>query len=223
MSTHDYVINNQSASAFRADLNDALQAIVTTNSSSTAPATTYANMLWYDTANNQLKKRNEADSLWIILGTINEAGGTFTTSGERSLATLSQAEAGTDNTTVMTPLRTAQAITALASQPTYQSAEWTAASYTKYTFAHGLGAFPSRVDVLMRLTTTTSGWASGTTFICDGNNMFYDGADAGFVTGYGNTNVIVQFGSDVRFLSATTGGRVIIPFANCVFSVRAWK
>lgn len=117
MATHDYIIDNQSASAFRSDLNNALQAIVTQNSNATAPATTYANMLWYDTANDQIKKRNEANGAWIILGTINEGAGTFTPTGERLLATQVQAEAGTNNTAVMTPLRTAQAISALA--PTY--------------------------------------------------------------------------------------------------------
>lgn len=113
MATHDYVIDNQSAPNFRADLNSALQAIVTQNSSATAPTVTYANMVWYDTANNQLKKRNEANSAWITLGTIDETAGTFTPSGERALSTQAQAEAGTDNTTAMTPLRTAQAISAL--------------------------------------------------------------------------------------------------------------
>lgn len=108
MATHDYVIDNQSAPSLRADLNSVLQAIVTQNSSATAPTTTYANMVWYDTANNQLKKRNEADSAWITLGTIDESLGTFTQSGERALASQAQAEAGTDNTTVMTPLRVEQ-------------------------------------------------------------------------------------------------------------------
>lgn len=81
MATHDYVIDNQSAPAFRSDLNGALQAIVTNNSSATAPTTTYANMIWYDTANNQLKKRNGANSAWVILGTVDEAAGTFTPTG----------------------------------------------------------------------------------------------------------------------------------------------
>jgi hypothetical protein len=81
MATHDYVIDNQSAPAFRSDLNNALLAIVSQNSASTAPTTTYADMFWYDTATNILKKRNEANSAWINLGTINEAAGTFTPSG----------------------------------------------------------------------------------------------------------------------------------------------
>ena len=75
---HDYVIDNQSAPAARADINAVLQAIATTNSGATAPVNTFANMLWYDTAANQLKKRNEADSAWLILGTIDDTGGTFT-------------------------------------------------------------------------------------------------------------------------------------------------
>jgi hypothetical protein len=81
MAIHDYVIDNQSASAFRSDLNNALLAVVTQNSNATAPTTTYANMIWYDTTANQLKKRNEANSAWIILGTIDEGLSTFTPSG----------------------------------------------------------------------------------------------------------------------------------------------
>jgi len=78
LSQHDYIIDNQSAPAARADINAVLQAIATTNSGATAPVNTFANMLWYDTAANQLKKRNEADSAWLILGTVDDAGGTFT-------------------------------------------------------------------------------------------------------------------------------------------------
>jgi hypothetical protein len=114
MSTHDYVIDNQRAVAFRADLNNALAAIVTQNSNATAPTATFANMIWYDTATNILKKRNEANSAWINLGTVDEAGGTFTpTGGTATIATQAEAEAGTDNTKMMTPLRTHQAIKAL--------------------------------------------------------------------------------------------------------------
>lgn len=113
MATHDYVIDNQSAPSFRSDLNNVLQAIVTQNSSATAPTTTYADMIWYDTANNQLKKRNEANSAWIVLGTIDEGLGTFTPSGQPIIASQAEAEAGTENTKMMTALRSAQAIAAL--------------------------------------------------------------------------------------------------------------
>lgn len=81
MAQHDYVIDNQSAPAFRADLNNALAAVVSQNSGSAAPTVTFANMFWYDTVNNQLKKRNESDTGWITLGTIDEASGRFTPTG----------------------------------------------------------------------------------------------------------------------------------------------
>lgn len=77
MAQHDYVIDNQSAPLSRADINSALQAIVTQNSGASAPATTYANMFWYDTVTNQIKKRNEANSAWITLGTFDETTGKF--------------------------------------------------------------------------------------------------------------------------------------------------
>ena len=118
MSTHDYVVDNQNATSFRADLNAALAAIVTQNSNATAPTTTFANMIWYDTATNQLKKRNEANSAWVTLGTIDETAGTFTPSGGAAIASQAEAEAGTDNTKMMTPLRSAQAIAALVPDPT---------------------------------------------------------------------------------------------------------
>lgn len=111
MPTHDYVIDNQEAPNFRSDLNNLLQAIVSQNASSIEPAVKYANMIWYDTTNNQLKKRNEANSAWIVLGTINESTGTFTPSGNPVvLATQAEAFAGTNNSSLMTPLRVFEAI-----------------------------------------------------------------------------------------------------------------
>jgi hypothetical protein len=74
MATHDYVIANASGAAVRADLNNALAAIVSNNSNATAPATTYAYMWWADTTNGQLKLRNAANDGWI---TIQELDGTM--------------------------------------------------------------------------------------------------------------------------------------------------
>ena len=111
MAQDDYVIDNQTAPNFRADLNNALAAIVSTNSGSSAPSTTYANMMWYDTTADILKMRNEADDTWINLGTLDQVANTF--AANILLASQAEAEAGTENTKAMTPLRTAQAITAL--------------------------------------------------------------------------------------------------------------
>ena len=67
MATHDYDIANQSGANFRADLNNCLDAIVSNNSSSSAPSTTFAYMLWVDTSNNLIKLRNSANNAWITL------------------------------------------------------------------------------------------------------------------------------------------------------------
>ena len=74
MATHDYIISNQSGAAVRADLNNALAAIVSNNSNATSPATTYAFQWWADTTTGQLKLRNSANSAWI---TIFELDGTM--------------------------------------------------------------------------------------------------------------------------------------------------
>lgn len=72
---HDYVLDNQAGAAFRADLNNALGAIVSQNSGATAPATTYAFMTWVDTSvtPNLLKMRNAANSGWITIGDVTAA------------------------------------------------------------------------------------------------------------------------------------------------------
>ena len=67
MATHDYVIANGTGAAVRSDLNDALAAIVSNNSSSSEPATTYAYQWWADTTANVLKIRNSANNGWITL------------------------------------------------------------------------------------------------------------------------------------------------------------
>jgi hypothetical protein len=74
MATHDYIISNASGASVRADLNNALAAIVSNNSNATSPATTYAYQWWADTTTGQLKLRNSANSAWI---TIFELDGTM--------------------------------------------------------------------------------------------------------------------------------------------------
>jgi hypothetical protein len=74
MATHDYVIANGTGAAVRSDLNNALAAIVSNNSSATEPTTTYAYMWWADTTAGQLKLRNAADNAWV---TIQELDGTM--------------------------------------------------------------------------------------------------------------------------------------------------
>ena len=77
MSQHDFDIANQSASSARADINSALQALASLSSGTTAPSTTVANMLWYDTDSKILKMRSEADDAWISLGYLDQSTNSF--------------------------------------------------------------------------------------------------------------------------------------------------
>ena len=72
MATHDYVLANQSGSSFRNDLNGALAAIVSQNSSATEPATKYAYQPWIDISATPalIKQRNAANDAWITLGEV---------------------------------------------------------------------------------------------------------------------------------------------------------
>ncbi len=67
MAVHDYVVANGTGQAVRQDLNNALAAIVSNNSSSSEPGTTYAYQWWADTNANVLKIRNSSNDGWITL------------------------------------------------------------------------------------------------------------------------------------------------------------
>lgn len=103
MPQHDYVLDNQSGASFRADLNNALLAIAGLNSGATAPSTTYAFMLWADTANDLLKIRNASNNAWITLGTLSAtnlgllslAGGTLADAADIAVGTTTGSKIGT--------------------------------------------------------------------------------------------------------------------------------
>ena len=75
MAQHDYVIDNSTGANVRADLNNALQAIVTNNSGSSAPSATFPFMLFADSSAGTMKIRNAADNAFIELFQLD---GTFT-------------------------------------------------------------------------------------------------------------------------------------------------
>ena len=108
MSQHDMDITNQTAPSARADINLALKALASTSSGSAAPSPSFANQLWYDTTNSWLRLRDQTNSYWIVLGYVNQSTGKFDPNFTPSSNT--QATTGTDNTTVMTPLRVKDSI-----------------------------------------------------------------------------------------------------------------
>ena len=86
MAQHDMNIANQGFPAFRADLNNALAALVSNNSGTSEPSTIFANQLWYDETNNQLKIRNEDDDAWITLLTVDQGTDLITAIGSLTIA-----------------------------------------------------------------------------------------------------------------------------------------
>ena len=94
MSQHDFNIDNQTAPAFRSDLNSALEALGTLSSGATAPSTTFANMLWYDTAANILKMRSEADDAWINVGYLCQSTNKFCILDDTNVVTTGGTQAG---------------------------------------------------------------------------------------------------------------------------------
>jgi hypothetical protein len=70
MAQHDYDIANGTGAAVRTDLNNVLAAVVSQNSGSSEPSTTFSYQQWADTANGLLKIRNGANNAWVTLGTL---------------------------------------------------------------------------------------------------------------------------------------------------------
>lgn len=70
---HDQNIANADGATVRADINNALAALFSLSSGSSAPSTTIAYQLWADTTNALLKQRNAANTGWIVRGTLAES------------------------------------------------------------------------------------------------------------------------------------------------------
>ena len=79
MSSHDYVIANDTGANVRADLNLALLANQSQNSGSSEPSTTYAYQFWADTNTGLLKQRNAANNAWISILTMSTGAVTTAT------------------------------------------------------------------------------------------------------------------------------------------------
>ena len=76
MAQHDYNIGDQNGFDFLVDLNNALSAIATNNAGSSEPNTTFPHMLWFDTNNDLMKMRNQANSAWVIVAEKDGSGWT---------------------------------------------------------------------------------------------------------------------------------------------------
>jgi len=90
MSQHDLTIANQGFPAFRSDLNNALQALGSLQSGTSAPSPTFANQMWYDTTNDVLKIRNEDNDAWISVLTLDQSGDLLSAIGSVTISNIVQ-------------------------------------------------------------------------------------------------------------------------------------
>jgi len=72
MSQGDQSIANQAGAAFRADLNAELQALVSFSRGATEPSPTYVGQEWDDATSNTKKRRNAANSAWLVVSSLDE-------------------------------------------------------------------------------------------------------------------------------------------------------
>ena len=148
---------------------------------------------------------------------------TTTLVGTADFASQAQAQAGTDNTKLMTPLRVAEAIIARALAPGYTSTEFTLAREYRGTFAHGLGVIPSRVQMNLRCATVDANYSV--------NDVVYYSPGVYDINSGQGVNISadatnIYFGIYwlyVRNKTTGTGAWPEITYANWRASVLAWK
>ncbi len=71
--THDQNIANANGSTVRADINAMALALFSESASAAAPGTTIKSQIWNDYTTFTRKRRNQANSGWIVVGTLDEA------------------------------------------------------------------------------------------------------------------------------------------------------
>lgn len=136
------------------------------------------------------------------------------------LASQAEAEAGTNNTKAMTPLRTAQAITAQTPfTESYLSTAQSVTTSSTTTLAHGLSARPSLVLVELVCTTNEDGFVSG-------DRIYLGAAERDASIGHtcrsDATNVYLTVGSGGFSAINPSGTGVALDPTNWDVYVRAW-
>ena len=239
MSQHDLDIANQTASSARADLNLALKALGSVNSGSTAPATTLANMLWYDTTNNTLKMRAEANDAWISIGYFDQSANSFrildntqvtNTSGVQTgllgdqATSVWQAGTGTTESLVSPEKIRASLVTYIGSLPlwSYTSSQTTLSGNSTATFTHGLGSAPTSVECDLVCKTANNGYVAGDRLMSVGSQLLA-AANRGFqilIPNNSTTQIKIMTLQTLRF-SNTSGSEVGLSFTQWDVVVKA--
>jgi hypothetical protein len=219
VATHDYVIANGTGAAVRSDLNDALAAIVSQNSSATAPATTYAYMRWADTTAGVMKMRNGANSAWI---TLYQLDGEYTTiaieNGTAAAPAFYFKDSGTD-TGIYSPGADQVGIS---TGGTLRFSISTTATTSTLAIVHPLGAVGTP-SITFTGDLNTGIYSSGADALdfATGGTRRVGIASTGDVTVYGG-NVTLNAQSDLRFADSDSSNWVAFQAPATVASNVTW-
>lgn len=185
MSQHDFVISNQDFPSLRVDVNDALQALASSNIGSTAPSTPYNGQIWIDNSGTPylLKIYIQALTAWVTIGSFNQLSAT----GGASLSTALDARTSTSESIVTSDAgkfitfsnTSAVAVTlpqAGSSAGAVCPARWAVFVQNKNT---GLVTITPTTSTINGAATLTLGKNQGALIVSDGTNYqtFFGGGD----------------------------------------------
>lgn len=74
MSQHDMTVDNGAGIAVRADINNAIKALVSFSSGASTPVPSFPCQMWADTGTGRLKRRDSANTLWLDMGVLDALG-----------------------------------------------------------------------------------------------------------------------------------------------------
>ena len=218
MSQNDFVIDNASFPATRADLTSAFRASASNSSGSTSPATTYANMFWYDTSANVLKMRSEANDAWISIGYLDQTTNEFNLLDDTKLVDTSGTQTGLlgDQATsdwqaatstvesLVSPAKVSAAVAALV--PAFPNTlgvvqRWDLDTITNNVAKNNITGRSIQVSITLRaMTTTVSGGGGDITYVgtasfqvsSDNINFITLGTVSGPATATGSNSISLQ-------------------------------
>jgi hypothetical protein len=198
-------------------------------------------MIWYDTANDLLKMRNETNTGWITLGTVNQSTsnfesatvngktvGTLTAAGGIAYATsttaLAAIGAGTSGQFLQSNAASAPSWVTPQFALSYVSSNQTITPAGLLTLAHSLGAAPKLILFDLICTTAEYGFSIGDVLVAHVNNSS-SGTTRFNAVYYDATNINIRYSNDANVFciaNKTTGSAVQITAANWRLRVRAF-
>jgi hypothetical protein len=142
------------------------------------------------------------------------------------IATQAEAQAGTANTSLMTPLRTKEAIASQAPiGKVFESSQITITPSSQTILTHNFGGLPKIVLYEIVCVTAEFGFSVGDRISLGGSQAYIPTIDRGIGLSFNQTNIWVRVGansSSFEVISKSSGARVILTNSSWRLVVRAF-